>query len=174
VGIGSALFLLVLAVTGFLLANKGRWDWMRPPEVQAQKVDDPAQVVSVATAVEAAFALQLPELKAMKDVDRVDYRPKSNVFKVISKEGYREVQVDGATGKVLSSSFRYDQLSEDIHDLSIAGDGAHEWLLPLVALALGGLAISGISLFTTPIWRRWRFRSGKVKGPSPPKGSMPQ
>jgi uncharacterized iron-regulated membrane protein len=161
VGIVAALFLLIVSVTGFLLANKSRWAWMRPPEVTAEKSETPAQIVSIEQAVNAAFALNHPELKTMKDVDRVDYRPKSNIFKVISKEGYREVQVDGKTGKALSDHFRNDQLTEDIHDLSLFGDTAHDWFLPLVALALFALASSGIGLFLTPIVRRRKFERDK-------------
>jgi uncharacterized iron-regulated membrane protein len=158
VGIIAALFLLMVATTGFLLANKSRWAWMRPPEVEAQKVEVPSEIVPVERAVAAAFALGHPDLKTMKDVDRVDYRPKSNIFKVISKNGYQEVQVDGKTATVLSHSFRNDQLTEDLHDLSFFGDLPHDWFLPLVALALFTLAGSGIGLFLTPVVRRWRFQ----------------
>ncbi|MGV3617274.1 MAG: PepSY domain-containing protein [Fimbriimonas sp.] len=157
VGIVAALFLLMVATTGFLLANKSRWAWMRPPVVEAQKVESSAEIVSVERAADAAFALGHPDLKTMKDVDRVDYRPKSNVFKVISKNGYQEVQVDGKTGAVLSQSFRNDQLTEDLHDLSFFGDLPHDYFLPLVALALFALASSGIGLFFTPVVRRWQF-----------------
>lgn len=158
VGITAALFLLVVSVTGFMLANKARVAWLRPPEVQAQEVADPAQIVSIDAATRAAFAVGHPDLRTMDDVDRVDYRPKSNIFKVVSKDGYREIQVDGATGKVLSHAPRYDQLTEDIHDLSFFGDWAHGLFLPLVALALLALASSGIALFVTPVYRRWVFR----------------
>lgn len=158
----------MLATTGFLLANKGRYAWMRPPEVQAEKAETSEQIISVHQATQAAFALGHPELQTMKHVDRVDYRPKSNVFKVVSKEGYREVQVDGKTGKVLSSALRYDQLTEDIHDMSIAGDVAHDYGLPAVAIGLGLLSVSGIGLFFTPVYRRWQFRRGK-RGMGKPK-----
>lgn len=161
VGIIAALFLLLVAFTGFLLANKGRWDWMRPPEVKAEKSETPSEIVTIERAVSAAFALGHPELRTIKDIDRVDYRPKSNIFKVVSKEGYREVQIDGKTGKVLSNHFRADQFTEDLHDLSFFGDGAHDYFLPLVAIALFALASSGIGLFFTPIVRRWKFEREK-------------
>ena len=160
VGIVSALFLAQIAVTGFLLANKGRFEWLRPPEVEAQQVAGAHEIVSVHAATRAAFALGHPNLRTMKDVDRVDYRPKSNIFKIVSKEGYREVQVDGGTGEVLSHAPRNDQLMEDIHDLSFYADWTHALFLPLVALALFGLAFSGIGLFLTPVYRRWAFRRG--------------
>lgn len=167
VGIVAALFLLLVATTGFLLANKGRWGWMRPPEVQAEKFEAASEIISIDRALQSAFALGHPELKTIKDIDRVDYRPKSNIFKIVSKEGYREVQVDGKTGKALSDHFRNDQFTEDIHDLSFFGDTAHDYFLPLVALALFALASSGIGLFLTPIVRRRKFEREKKAKSTP-------
>jgi len=72
--------------------------------------------------------------------------------------------VDGSTAKVLSSSFRNDQLSEDIHDLSYLGDWAHDWLLPLVAVALATLACTGFSMYVVPILRRRHYERTKKPG----------
>lgn len=163
VGIVAAAFLLMLSVTGFLLANKSRFPWMRTPAAEGTPIAVAGEIITIEAALLAAFALGHPELLRLEDVDRVDYRPGDNIFKVISRRGYREVQVDGKTGRVLSSSFRNDQLTEDIHDLSFFGDWAHGWLLPLSAVALGGLAASGIGLFLTPIVRRRQFER-KRKG----------
>lgn len=164
IGVLTALFLILIAATGFLLANKSRVAWLRPPVVETQSVDTAAKIVSVDTATRAAFALGHPELRTMKDVDRVDYRPKNNVFKVISRDGYREVQVCGARGTVLSSSFRGDQFVEDLHDFTWFAEWAHAWLLPLVAIGLFSLGVSGIVIFFTPVIRRWRFRRQKGSG----------
>lgn len=157
-GAGVALFLASIAVTGFLLANKGRLSWMRPPEAKGGSFEQLAEVVTLDQAAQAAFALGHPELQSHKDIDRIDYRPKHNIFKVISKNGYREVQVDGKTGEVLTSSFRADQMTEDIHDLSFFGDFFHEWLLSLVAVILLALSVSGTYMFIVPILRRRAFK----------------
>ena len=172
VGVVASLLLVVLATTGFLLATKGKIEWMRPPEAKAEKVESPAEIVSVQVAVEAAFAKGIPELRTMKDVDRVDYRPKSNIFKIISKEGYQEVQVDGKTGKVLTVSFRNDQLAEDIHDFSIFSDLMHEYGLPITALGLLTLAISGIGMFFTPIFRKRKFFKEKAHAVTGKSGQL--
>ncbi|MEZ0324606.1 MAG: PepSY domain-containing protein [Fimbriimonas sp.] len=168
IGITLALFLAVLAVTGFFLATKKRFAWMQPPVAEAVAILSAGEIVSVERALEAAYALGHDNLQKLEHVDRVDYRPKDNIFKVISNEGYIEVQVDGKTGKVLSSSFRNDQLMEDIHDMSFFADLAHAWLLPAVAIGLATLAITGITLFLTPVYRRWQFRkTGVVKKRDP-------
>jgi uncharacterized iron-regulated membrane protein len=161
IGVSAALFLITISATGFLLANKDRWAWMRPPEVKGQEIAGEAEVVSIERAVQAAFAKGNPHLQSFKDIDRVDYRPKSNIFKVISREGYIEMQVDGKTAEVLSVSFRNDQLSEDIHDMSWFGDLFHAWLLPAVGLGLFLLGVTGVGLFFTPVVRRMRYRRAR-------------
>lgn len=159
IGIIAAIFLVVISATGFLLALKSHADWMRPPEAKAATKEGP--IVTVEAAMQAAFGLNLADMRDPSDIDRVDYRPKSNIFKVISKRGYHEVQVDGSNGKVLTHSFRNDQLVEDIHDFSFFSSWSRDWVLPGVAILLFGLAASGIGLFFTPVVRRWKFRRKK-------------
>ncbi|MBX3096797.1 MAG: PepSY domain-containing protein [Fimbriimonadaceae bacterium] len=158
VGLITSLFLMSLAITGFLLAKKGDIGWMRPAVVEATPAIDYTQVVGPGQAMASAFALGDARMKEPKDVDRVDYRPKDNIHKVLSKDGYLEVQVDGTTGKVLQTAPRNDQMTEDIHDLSIVSDFAHAWVLPAVAVILIFLSFSGIIMFFTPVYRRWKFK----------------
>jgi uncharacterized iron-regulated membrane protein len=163
VGVVGSLFLLTLSVTGFLLATKGSFGWVRPPEMSGTDMTSLAEAVGIHEAAEAAFSVGIAELRDTKDIDRIDYRPKSNVYKVVSKEGYHEVQVDGATGRVLQVARRVDQLSEDIHDLSFVHDAAHTYWLPVVSLLLFYLSASGIVMFCTPLFRRFRHRSALRK-----------
>lgn len=157
-GLVSSLFLILIASTGFLLANKPRWDWVQPPTLSGDEIENLSEAISVDRAAQAAFDIGLPELKSREDIDRIDYRPGKNVYKIVSKRGYREVQVDGKTGEVLSNQYRTDQLTEDIHDLSYFADFAHAWVLPAVGLLLFFLGVSGVSMFFTPAVRRWRYR----------------
>ena len=115
------------------------------------------------TVKEAALAAGLPELKERKDIDRIDYRPKTNVFKVVSKEGYHEVQVDGSSGKVLNIAKRNDQFIEDLHDFSWFHDLAHQYGLPVVATGLFFVAASGIGIFLVPVVRRWKYKRNPAK-----------
>lgn len=163
-----AAFLFLIALTGFMLANKPRFAWMRPPEAKGGSFDVLSEVISLDRAAQAAFALGHPELKSHKDVDRIDYRPKRNILKVVSKEGYREVQVDGKTGEVLSSSFRTDQFTEDLHDLSLLGAVFHDWVLPGVALVLAFLGLSGVYMYFVPVLRRAAFRRKQARGKAGP------
>jgi uncharacterized iron-regulated membrane protein len=165
VGLIGSIFLIVISATGFLLATKGSIGWIRPAEKDGTEISSLAEVVSNHQAAEAAFALGIPELQTMAHIDRIDYRPKSNVFKVVSKEGYHEVQVDGKTGKVVNKAYRLDQLSEDIHDMSFFHDSLNTYWLPVVALLLLTLGITGVYIFFVPVWRRWKFAKSRKSPP---------
>lgn len=161
VGLAASLFLVLIALTGFLLATKSTLAWVRPPEAKAAKAESLAQVVSIDQAARSAFAQGIPELRETSDIDRIDYRPKSNIYKVLSRKGYHEVQVDGSTGEVVQVAKRVDQWVEDLHDLSLFGDLWNQAWLPVVALGLLGLSGSGVVMFFTPILRRWKFQRSK-------------
>lgn len=163
-GLLASLFLLTIGVTGFLLATKGTFGWIRPPERDGQPVDSPSEIISVDRAMTAAFGIGLAALANPSHIDRVDYRPKRNVFKILSKEGYHEVQVCGKTGEVLQVASRNDQLAEDVHDLSFFREELHAYLLPLVAVCLVYLSASGIAMFFTPIVRRMKFNRKRAEG----------
>lgn len=163
-GITASLFLILISATGFLLATKGTFGWIRPPEVAGAQIVHAHEIVPLSIAAEAAFALGIAELQDLNDIDRIDYRPDKNHFKIVSKRGYHEVQVDGRTGKVLQIAKRNDQLAEDIHDLSYFADWAHDYGLPAVAVLLFALGTTGIIIFTVPILRRARFRRNKAMG----------
>jgi len=158
VGLFACLFLLVLSVTGFLLAVKGRMDWVRPETKQGAEVTSLAEIVGMQEVADAAFSAGFKELQKMEDIDRLEFHAEDRIFKVISKKGYREVQVDGATGKVLSTGQRNDQLLEDLHDLSFFADAAHSWGLPAVAVGLFVLSCSGLVMYLVPVARRAKFR----------------
>lgn len=168
IGLVASLFLLTISITGFLLATKSTFGWVRPPERDGAPMESLDQAVSVHRAADAAFSVGLEKLARREHIDRIDYRPKSNVFKVVSKEGYHEVQVCGATGKVLQVASRNDQLSEDIHDLSFVHDSLNKYWLPVVACALAYLSLSGIAMFLTPVYRRWKYKRKRASSGAAP------
>lgn len=161
IGLFACLFLMVISATGFLLAIKGNVDWMRPEAVPGGELASMADLVGVGVALEAAYDVGLPELQEDGDIDRFEYHADDRIYKVISKKGYHEVQVDGATGEVLSVGKRNDQLTEDIHDLSFFADFAHAWLLPAVGIGLFFLGLSGVIMYFVPVVRRWKFERQK-------------
>src|SRR5688572_3271122 len=161
IGLTASVFLMTLAVTGTLLALKNTTGWIRPAEAPGAKIKGLNEVVTVDEAAKAAFALGIAELQTMKDIDRVDYRPKSNVFKIVSKEGYHEVQVDGKTGEVVQVAHRIDQFVEDIHDLSMFADWMRGYFLPFVGLFLFTLGLTGVIIFFVPVARRMKMKRSR-------------
>lgn len=157
-GLVGALFLILIALTGFILALKDVISGVKPPTAKGSEVAGLHEVVPVSVALDAAFAQGIPELKGPDDVDRFEYHAGKNVFKVLSAEGYHEVQVDGKTGEVVSVGLRNDQRFEDIHDLRAFHPSLRELVLPVVAVILFVLGVSGVVMFFVPVVRRAKFR----------------
>lgn len=164
IGLFAALFLALISFTGFVLAIKAKSDTIRPPTKKGAEMPRFAEVVTLDAAANAAFAVGLPELKALSDIDRFEYHVEKNVYKILSAKAYHEVQVDGGTGQVLSVGKRNDQMFEDIHDLSFFNDVLHEWGLPVIAVGLFTLAVTGTWMFFVPVVRRWKFQRTQKKG----------
>lgn len=155
IGVFACLFLVLVSASGFLLSLKRSVEWIQPP---TRKGTASQSVIPIEQVYSAVFAIGIAEMQTIAHIDRVDYRPEKNVFKVLSNEGYHEVQVDGADGSVLSVSQRRDHFFEDLHDLRFFSDHLHTWVLPAVALALFVLGLSGLVMFFVPVARRWKFR----------------
>jgi uncharacterized iron-regulated membrane protein len=156
-GLAASLFLIVIAATGFFLATKSRFDWVRPATQTGGEVDL-AGMISVEQAAEAALGAGVAQLQSTEDLDRFELHLEDRVYKIHSKEGYQEVQVDAATGEVLSIGRRNDQMLEDMHDFSYVSSALSDWGLPLVAIFLFGLGLTGLVMFFTPVIRRAKFK----------------
>lgn len=157
-GLAGSLFLILIALTGFVLALKSVLPGVRPPTRGGSHEGAFGQFLHPDQAVQAAIGAGLPGLQSLEDVDRLEIHAGKGIYKVLSKEGYHEVQVDGGSGKVLSISRRNDQLMEDIHDLSILHPVLRITLLPVVAAVLLLLGISGVVMYFTPVLRRARHK----------------
>jgi uncharacterized iron-regulated membrane protein len=161
IGIISSLFMVLMAGSGLFLALKKKVDWIQPPSQKGEQIQELSEIISIESAGKAAFAVGLANLKALDDVDRFELHAGKSIYKITSKENFHEVQVDAKTGKVLSVAKRNDQLIEKIHDMSFFSGFTYDYLLPLVSISLLFLGLSGIYMFFTPVYRRWKFkRSG--------------
>ncbi|MGE3163931.1 MAG: PepSY domain-containing protein [Planctomycetota bacterium] len=157
-GIILATMLLVTSVTGVLLIVKKDFAWLQPPTQRGAEggLED---FLPLGRILEAAFAAGHPDLRTLADVDRVDFRPAQRVHKVTSRRGHTEIQVDAITGAILSVDWRASDLIEDIHDGSFFGSAFHGFGMPLVAVGLGFLVVTGIYLWLAPLLRRRRRRA---------------
>jgi uncharacterized iron-regulated membrane protein len=169
-GLIGAIFLIVISITGFLLALKGQVSAIKVPTQKGTQVATSQDIIHPAKALEVVFGLGIAELAEAGHVDRLELHLSKNVYKVTSKEGYHEVQVDVASGRILSVGTRKDQLLEDIHDLSYFNPAFRIWVLPVVATLLFALGTTGLYIYFNPIVRRIQFnRSKRHAQPPPPK-----
>jgi len=157
-GFIGALALILISLTGFLLALKGQVSAIKIPTQKGTKFVTQQDLIHPSVVMEKAFALGIAELAEIGHIDRLELHLGKSVYKVTSKEGYHEVQVDGVSGKVLSVGKRNDQLLEDIHDLSYFHPSFRIWVLPVVATILFVLGTTGLVIYITPIFRRIQFK----------------
>ncbi len=145
-GLALALLLLLSALTGILLAWKKQSDLLQPP---TQKGAQPGLVewLPLDQLGEIAQSALLKEGMELEDavIDRMDIRPGKGIVKILFKEGWWEVQVDGTSGKVLSIARRHSDWIEKVHDGSIISEG-----FKLLSMNILGFGI--LLLITTGIW----------------------
>ena len=148
-GLSLALFVLVSAVTGILLAWKKNIEVLQPPTQKGvtttladwQPVDSLARI-----AVQAADSLGL----TADNLDRIEYRPTKGIAKVIFDTGSWEVQVDATTLEVLSVAKRHSDWIEQLHDGTIISDTFKLISMNYLGIGLIVLLITGIWLWLGP------------------------
>lgn len=158
IGIILALFLLLSALTGFLLGWKKNVDLLQPP---TQSGVDKALASYRPVEDLAAVSLQAVDSLGLTadNFDRIEYRPTKGIAKVIFDTGSWEVQVDATNLEVLSVAKRHSDWIEQIHDGSIISD-----LFKLISMNILGLGL--VFLCVTGLWLWYgpkRIRSLKSK-----------
>jgi hypothetical protein len=98
------------------------------------------------------------QVESWKDVNRVDFRPKDGVVKIDALNRW-EMQIDVASGAVLSVAYRRSDLIESIHDGSWFHSSAKLWIFLPSAVILLLLWVTGIVLFIQPWLRKSRGRT---------------
>ena len=152
IGIPLLVFFVVIGITSILLAWKKNAELL-PPTLET-KVEKgvwilPSEMVRIGEE-------EMRKIGKDPEVDRVDIRPDKGTAKVTFKTHFREVQIDGFSGEVLSIGTRHSDWIEKVHDGSIidfytTGDeGAKLTYSTLISLGLIFLGISGFYLWYYP------------------------
>jgi len=162
-GLVLALLLIISAGTGILLALK-KDVAMIQPVTKKGKVSDLTQWKSLSELSLLGKEELYKQYPAQIDnpIDRIDVRPDKGMVKVLFENDNWEVQLDGASGAVLSVDVRYSDWIESLHDGSIFGD-----IFKLTAMNFLGWGV--ILLATTGFWlwygpKRLRGLRWKRKG----------
>lgn len=161
-GLGLAVLLLVSAITGLLLGWKKDAAWIQPPSQKGQStaLEEWLPNYELADLASTALAEAYPK-QADNPIDRLDVRPSKGIVKVLFEQGYWEVQIDGATGAILSVDKRYSDFIEHIHDGSIISDLFKLGAMNLLGIGLSVMIVTGFWLWYGP--RRLRFLKRRRK-----------
>ena len=155
-GISIAILLLISALTGILLSLKKDVDLLQPPtqKGESKNLAEWKPLEELQQIAEMALYQAEPS-QAGNPVDRLDIRPSKGIAKVLFENQQWEVQIDGASGNVLSIARRHSDWIESLHDGSIVND-----LFKLISMNFLGFGL--ICLLLTGLWlwygpRRFRF-----------------
>ncbi|WP_127139235.1 PepSY-associated TM helix domain-containing protein [Flagellimonas oceanensis] len=118
------IFFLFISVTGLILGWKKNSNGYILPKTQIGTTADLQKwlpVDSLHTIACTTLHNEVsPELSL--EIDRIDMRKEKGSVKFVFVDSFYEVQLDGATGNVLSIGQRRSDLFENIHDGSILDD----------------------------------------------------
>jgi uncharacterized iron-regulated membrane protein len=153
-GVSLALFVLISSITGLLLAWKKQVAWLQPVEYTgvSTNIEAWANPNLIASAANMALmdTLKMEEAN-LPVIDRLDFRPKRGIVKVIYK-GDWEVQVDATTGIIYSVAKRNVDWIERLHDGSIVADWFKNVSMSFLSLGL-------LFMLSTGMWIWWVRRS---------------
>lgn len=145
----TAVPLLLVIVSGLLLQVKKQVPWVQPPTIKGSvKNEVPTQTWDQLLA--AASSVPEAEIQSWEDIDRIDVRPSKGIAKIQCSNRW-ELQVDLASGEVLSSTYRRSDFIESLHDGSFFSDDAKLWVFLPNGFVLFGLWLTGAWLWWIPI-----------------------
>jgi uncharacterized iron-regulated membrane protein len=155
---GIALFLLflVIAVTGILLGWKKNSNEYLMPKTYKGSSTELAEWLPFSELTETAIRTLQDSLgpKISTSLDRIDARPGKGSVKFIFEAHYWEVQLDGATGKVLSVGLRRSDFLEQLHDGTLVDNALQtgSGIIKLVYTSVMGLSLITFSLTGFWLW----------------------
>ena len=87
------------------------------------------------------------------DLDRIDIRKQKGVAKFIYKNHYWEIQLDGASGSVLSISKRHSDFIENLHDgLILEPYFGTNGIIRVIYTSIMGIALLGFTVTGFWLW----------------------
>ena len=158
--------LLIVAVSGILLGwKKNSNGYLHPVSYTGTTTDlsqwlplDSLNTIAIRTLRETG------RTGLSEELDRIDIRPDKGMVKFVFAHHYHGIQLDGATGRVLSLENRRSDLVEDIHDMSFIDNvlGIDGEIFKLIYTSFTGFSLLVFTI--TGIWLRYRPRAGGRKG----------
>lgn len=150
--LACALPLVLVIATGLLLQVKKQVPWVQPPTERGETTNvDPTQHWTDLLAI--ARGVPQAGVESWADIDRIDVRPERGIAKIRCRNRW-ELQVDLASGAVLSSSVRRSDLIESLHDGSFFSEIVKLGVFLPSGVILLALWLTGAWLWYLPIRNR--------------------
>jgi uncharacterized iron-regulated membrane protein len=160
-----ALFFVISALTGILLALKKEVRLLQPPTQKGENtsMESWLPLSTIDSLARIALIQSRPEQHS-NTIDRMDIRPSKRVVKVLFKKGNWEVQIDPGNGKTLSVARRHSDWIEALHDGSIISNSFKLISMNAIGWGLIFLVGSGLWLWYGPkAIRTIKKRGGRGK-----------
>lgn len=154
---GIALFLLflIIGLTGLLLGWKKHSEYLMPPthKGSSKELQDWLPFAELAPIARQVLQDSVDQ-HLSTTLDRIDARPDKGSVKFVFTDHYWEVQLDGATGKVLSIGLRRSDFLEQLHDGTLLDNAwqTGNGLIKLIYTSLMGLSLITFSLTGFWLW----------------------
>ncbi len=156
IGLVFVFFIAIISISGLLLALKDPFSLRVYTKETITSTTDLRSLISLARIDSISRDYAVSVLDKSPVIDRIDFRPDKGIAKVLFKEHFTEIQIDGYTGEIISVSTRYDHLIEKIHDGSIidflfSDNNLSKYTYStLLSLALLTMSVSGLLLWYLP------------------------
>lgn len=152
-------FFFCIAVTGLLLGWKKHSSGYILPTTEkglSTNLADWISLDSLQHIAQQAVKEKLPGYDVT--LDRMDVRPDKGTVKISFKDHFYEIQVDGATGKVLAVNLRKSDIIEQLHDGSILDTLFH---INSGSIKLGYTTVAGLGLLILSVSGFWLWYNPK-------------
>lgn len=164
VAILAAAPLLFVLVTGIFLQVRKPVDWIQPATERGDSIFDPR--VTPQRVLDAVRTVPEMHVDGWRDVLLTDYRPRKGIIKVRNPE-HVETQIDAATGEIIKTRQRWNNIVNAMHDGSAFG--LRLWLFGPVAMFGMYLVLSGFCLLATITARKFGRLRRRPSLQAPPR-----
>ena len=154
------IFFFVISISGLLLGWKKNSGGIILPKSAKGSSTDLNEWISLDSLKDNAFLVLKDSLGSTfsNELDRIDVRPDKGIVKFVFTNHYQEIQLDGATGKLLQINTRRSDFIEDVHDGSFLdfyfkteGELFKLFYTSVTGLALFVFTVTGFWLWYGPI-----------------------
>jgi uncharacterized iron-regulated membrane protein len=155
-GASLFVFFFIVAVTGTLLGWKKHSNGVLLAQTQTGTTNDLSKWLPLDTLQQLAisYAHQHIDSNLSPNLDRIDVRNEKGIIKFVFADGFWGIQVDGASGKLLSIERRRSDFIEKIHDGSILDEvfNTSNGQIKLVYTSIMGLALCIFTITGFWLW----------------------